>query len=321
MRRTGGDRIRPQTALAAALPIIREHTTKCSTGSAMSQKKRTIHSVTLVAKAGVDPAEQLSLEVLQWLSEQGITARRLLHPSEDLSATLGSETDLVLVFGGDGTVVSVCRRTLGTGAAVAGVNFGRVGFLTELSPDNWREPLERALHSGLVLRPRMSLHYRLERSGAILYEGEVVNEVVVTRGKMARLATLNLSVNSKPFVDLRSDGLILATSTGASGYAGSAGGPLMAPSLNAYIVAAICPYLSSFPPIVLTADTVFSVQVAEGELNLYLTLDGQEAYPLREGDRLEVWGMPDRIIMANFGLKNYFDRLCLAGFIRKARSH
>lgn len=285
----------------------------------MTQKK-TIHSITLVAKAGLAPAEKLSLEVQSWLAEKGIPTRRLLYPLDDVSASLGPEKDLFLVFGGDGTVVSVCRRTIGSGASVAGINFGRVGFLTELTPDNWREPLDKALKEGLALKPRVSLHYRLHRDGEVCHEGEVVNDVVVTRGKVARLASLDLSVNGKYFVSLRSDGMILSTSTGASGYACSAGGPLMLPRLNAYIVAAICPYLSSFPPLVLSAETVFSVLVSPGEKNLFMTLDGQEGRPLQEGDRLDVWGAPERILMASFGLKDYFDRLCLAGFVQETKN-
>jgi Predicted sugar kinase len=284
-------------------------------------QRHKITAVTLVAKAGLDVAEAKSIEVEQWLSEiRGIRVRRLLHSRENISDSLHRDTDLILVFGGDGTVVSVCRHSLGTGVPVAGVNYGRIGFLAELSPDNWQQPLEQALREGVVVRPRMSLQFHLHRDGEVALKGEVVNDVVVTRGEVARLANLELAVDSRPFVSLRSDGLILATPTGASGYACSAGGPLMRPKLNAYIVAAICPYLSSFSPLVLTADTVFSIQVALGEKNLFLTLDGQETYPLQEKDRLEVWGAPERILMASFGIKSYFDRLCLAGFVQESKN-
>ena len=277
-------------------------------------------AVTLVAKAGLDVAEAKSIEAQEWFTSKGIPTRRV-HPHEDISASLRRGKDLVLVFGGDGTVVSVCRHSLGAGVPVAGVNYGRIGFLTELSPDSWQQPMEQALREGVELRPRMSLQFNLYRDDEVILKGEVVNDVVVTRGEVARLASLELSVDSMPFVSLRSDGLIVATPTGASGYACSAGGPLMRPKLNAYIVAAICPYLSSFSPLVLTADTIFSIQVALGEKNLFLTMDGQEAYPLQEKDRLEVWGVPERIFMASFGIKNYFNRLCLAGFVQESKNH
>ena len=277
-------------------------------------------AVTLVTKAGLDVAEAKSIEAQEWFTSKGIPTRRV-YPHEDISVSLRRGKDLILVFGGDGTVVSVCRHSLGTGVPVAGVNYGRIGFLTELSPDSWQQPMEQALREGVDLQPRMSLQFNLHRDGEVVLKGEVVNDVVVTRGEVARLASLELSVDSMPFVSLRSDGLIVATPTGASGYACSAGGPLMRPKLNAYIVAAICPYLSSFSPLVLTADTIFSIQVALGEKNLFLTMDGQEAYPLQEKDRLEVWGVPERILMASFGIKNYFNRLCLAGFVQESKNH
>lgn len=282
--------------------------------------KRKIASVGLVAKAGLEAAENLSLEVEQWLRDRGLATGRFLHPTDDVAELLGSEKDLFLVFGGDGTVVSISRRTLGQGVPIAGVNFGRVGFLTELEPENWLAPLAEALKNGLSVEPRMSLRYKLYRAGEALYSGEVVNDVVVTRGKVARLARLDLGVNNKDFVSLRSDGLILSTPTGASGYAGSAGGPLLLPSVNAYIVAAICPYLSSFPPMVLSSETLFSVKVTEASPDLYLTMDGQEAYALVEGDQLEVWGEPERFFMADFGQKDYFERLRRVGFVQESKT-
>jgi NAD+ kinase len=224
--------------------------------------------------------------------------------------------DLVLVFAGDGTMVSVARQSLGRSLPIAGVNFGRVGFLAELSADNWREHLQKALDAGILIERRMSLYWSLNREGHTPLRGEVVNDAVVTRGKVARLVSLHLAVNGRPFVSLRSEGLILSTPTGSSGYACSAGGSLLLPTLNAYVVAAICPYLSSFPPLALSPETVFSVSVGEAVPDLYLTLDGQEAHPLAEGDRLDVYGAPERVLMADFGLKNYFERLCRAGFVQ-----
>lgn len=281
------------------------------------KKLHTIRSVTLVVKAGLESAARMSEVVETWFTHRGVPVRRFFHPTDCLPDCLGPERDLLLVFGGDGTVVSLSRYTLGMGIPVAGINFGRVGFLTELTPDDWEAPLERALEHGVRLQPRMSLCYHVKRKGELLYEGEVVNDVVVTRGKVARLVSLELAVNGQHFVFLRSDGLIMSTPTGASGYACSAGGPLLQPSINAYVVAAICPYLSSFPPLTIKPETVFSVRVAESAPDLYLTIDGQEARDLHEGDLLEVWGRPERILMADFGLKNYFERLRLVGFVQE----
>jgi len=276
--------------------------------------------VGLVVKESNEAAVRTCALAERWLQGHGVECRVIKHPHESIVDGLLPETDLLLVFGGDGTIVSVARQSLGMGIPIAGVNFGQVGFLAELSEDAWEEALGVALSAGFMIQRRMALRYALYRGQECIHQGEVVNDVVVTRGKVARLANLHLGVNGLPFVTLRSDGLILSTPTGASGYAGSAGGPLVLPTLSAYVVAAICPYLSSFPPLVLNHETTLCVTVGEAVPDLYLTLDGQEAHTLAGGDRLEVSGVPDRILLADFGRKDYFSRLVQAGFVQCKRS-
>jgi len=273
-----------------------------------------VASVTLVAKAGNIAAEAMCDTVREWLAQRNIRTCAFRHPDDDI---LNAAGDLILVFGGDGTMVSLARQTLGMGVPIAGVNFGKVGFLTELEIGTWEAALTDVLEKGLRVESRMSLYFTLIRGGEKLRQGNVVNDVVVTRGKVARLVNLLLGVNGSPFISLRSDGLIISTPTGASGYACSAGGPLLLPTLNAYVVAAICPFLSSFPPLVLRPENVFTVTVGEAAPDLYLTLDGQEAYALSEGDTLEVRGIPGALQIADFGLKSYFDRLLKVGFVQE----
>lgn len=272
----------------------------------------------LVVKSDNTAAETVSRDVLAWLEHKGVACRRL--PEHDLCPAVVRDTDFLLILGGDGTMVSVARQTMGMGIPLAGVNFGRVGFLAELSEHDWRSALENALSSGITVDSRLALEYTLLRGGAEVQRGRVANDVVVTRGRVARLVHLVLSINGEPYISLRSDGLILSTPIGSTGYAGSAGGPLLMPTVNSYVVAAICPYLSSFPPLVLTPETVFSIEIGEAAPDLYLTLDGQEAYPLEEGDRLDVRGEPGSILMADFGVQGYFERLCQAGFVHEPRS-
>lgn len=280
-----------------------------------------VNSVALVVKEGNLAGEAACEQVSQWLRARDVPFSLSRHPAQDIATTLLPGADLVLVFAGDGTMVSVARQCIDLGIPVAGVNFGRVGFLAELSEDSWQEALDAVLAGGLIVDERLSLKFSHFRDGELMHSGEVVNDVVVTRGKVARLISLQLSVNGDPFLTLRSDGLIFSTPTGSSGYAGSAGGPLMLPTMHAYVVAAICPYLGSFPPLVLEPETVFSVRVGEGAADVYLTLDGQEAYALEEGDELRVSGVPGRVRMANFGLQSFFSRLLQAGFAQETKRH
>jgi NAD+ kinase len=280
---------------------------------------RKLASVALMVKGGNQPAKATCRNVEQWLRARGVCVLSCGCNDGSFLCDDCADADLVLVFGGDGTIVTVAHDMLGTGIALAGVNFGQVGFLAELSEENWQRQLGEVLEKGLLVEPRMSLRYELSRNGRRILCGEVINDAVVTRGKVARLLNLILKVNDAPFILLRSDGLIFATPTGSSGYAGSAGGPILMPGLNAYVAAAICPYLNNFPPLVLSPETVFSVTVAEAFPDVYLTFDGHETHPLEPGDRLEVRGAPERFFMADFGLKNYFERLCEVGFVQTAK--
>lgn len=280
---------------------------------------RELRVATLIVKENNQAGMRTSAQVAAWLEKQGVAHRVVLHPSEPVGERVLPETDLAIIFAGDGTMVSVARQLVGRDIPVAGINFGRVGFLAELSESTWQQAFFAALQSGFTVQKRMALQYTLYRGEQCLCRGEVVNDAVVTRGKVARLVSLQLQVNNSPFVSLRSDGLIFSTPTGASGYAGSAGGPLVLPTLDAYVVAAICPYLSSFPPMILSHDTLFSVKIEETAPDLYLTLDGQEVHPLSEGDCLELSGVPGRIVLADFGLNSYFSRLVQAGFVHETK--
>ncbi len=277
-----------------------------------------ISSLGLIVKQGNAEAEAEARAVRRMLEERGVVVYQAEH-GQDNDACVGlPPVDMVLALGGDGTLVSIGRALLGRGIPLAGLNFGRVGFLAELTRATWRPALERAVEHGFTVEERMSLAFSLRRDGREILAGEVLNDVVVTRGKLARLVRLELAVDDKPFMLLRSDGLILSTPTGATGYSCSAGGPLLHPGLNAYVVAAICPFLSSFPPMALTPSTPFSVTVGEAGTNLYLTLDGQETHSLEVGDCLHAHGLPGRHLTASLGTTDYFERLRSVGFVQEA---
>jgi NAD+ kinase len=275
---------------------------------------RALAALALVVKKGNRRAEAACADIAVMLTGRGIPFSTAFHPDDDPAARLPPGVGLILVLGGDGTFVAVARRCLDRDIPMGGVNFGRVGFLNELSPENCVAVLEKALDAGLATQKRMSLHYTLLRGKERRLRGEAINDVVLTRGQVARLCNLRLSVDGRPFVGLRSDGLIFSTPVGSSGYSGSAGGPLMAPELNAYTVTAICPYLNGFHPLALCPETVFSVRIEEPSPNSYLTVDGQESHPLAGGDVLEVYGLRERLIMADFKAAGYFERLLQRGF-------
>lgn len=285
-----------------------------------------IQSVALVYKQYNESALSAAKTVEQWLTSRGVSVLAIEHkqdsidaeslnvsPQIDLHAL--SHVDIIIVLGGDGTIVSVVRQLLGITVPIVGINFGKVGFLAELSADSWEQGLENILANKIRVEKRMSLCLKLERNKEIIYQGEVVNDAVVTRGKVARLGLLNLVFDDQHFASLRSDGLIVSTPTGSTGYACSAGGSLLHPSIAAYIVAAICPFLSHFPPLVQSSSTQLSITIGDSDPDIFLTLDGQLSLSLQTGDSLSIHGYPDRFCFAELGIATYFERLLRSGFV------
>ncbi len=276
-----------------------------------------VTSVALILKKNNPAACETGRQVAAWLEARAVPCPIILHDGEGQPTYTIPEVDFVLAFGGDGTMVAVARKLLGRTTPLAGVNFGKVGFLAEISQNTWEQSLTEILQKGVRAEPRMGLRYSLSRQGHEICSGDVINDVVVTRGRLARLVNLELKVNDEPFMLLRSDGLIFSTPTGSTGYCCSAGGPLLLPGIESYVVAAICPFLSSFPPLVLHCDTTFSVTVGEAGTDLFLTLDGQEIYPMMVGDTLTVTGVQERFFLAQVGQQSYFERLRRIGFVQE----
>lgn len=272
-------------------------------------------SAALIVKQGNPQALELGRKMEAWLRERGVTAWLGMHESGGFPAGF-PQVDVIFSLGGDGTFVSIARNLPDKRIPLAGVNFGQVGFLANIAPKSWQESLTTLLEQGLKIESRMGLGYRHIRDGRILERGMVVNDVVVTRGELARLVNLELYVNGTPFMLLRSDGIIISTSTGSSGYARSSGGPLLYPSLDAYVVTAICPYLGTFPPVVLEAETHFCMTAGQTGASLFLNLDGQEAHAMEPGDRVEVFGIPDAFRVLEQSPGAYFGKLRSVGFIQ-----
>ena len=278
--------------------------------------RRPIRSVALLGKP-LKAADALRLAAQSWFMKLGIPCVSFLYDHADAFLEERLEgADLVIVFGGDGTLVSVSRRLAEHPRPILGVNLGRVGFLTEVDPETWEEAFTRLLEDGVLLEKSLMLRYHLRRGGETVVQGLAVNDIVLSRGGPARLVSLALTVDDIRLAVLRADGLIVSTPTGSTGYTGSARGPLLHPGLGAYAVTAICPFLSNFLPMVVAGETRFSIAVEESCPEIYLTVDGQESLQIREGDVLETVGEPDRVCFARIDGEGYFAKLRAVGFIQ-----
>lgn len=276
-----------------------------------------VRAVALCGKAGSEKAEYLRKAMCRWFSDRAVPCVSFAFDPDapDFFAKI-AEADLVIVLGGDGTLVSVARRLTAAPKPVMGVNLGRVGFLAEVSASSWDLAFEEMLDSGILLESGLVLKYSLHREGREIRKGLAVNDLVVSRGGAARLVSLALTVDGRRLAVLRADGFIVSTPTGSTGYTGSARGPLLHPGLDAYALTPICPFMSNFLPMVVSGETRLSITVDEAGSEIYLTVDGQECLPLQEGDSLRVTGKPDGIRFARIDDEGYFAKLRYAGFVR-----
>ena len=278
-------------------------------------------SILLVTRADDPAASRLGGEMAEFFQGRGVATAVAEHrpdmPGLGPDSVGGGEAppDLVLVLGGDGTYISVARRAHALGTPILGLNMGRVGFLAELSARDWRGALDRVLDGGYQLRGATVIEYAVERGGEEILRSSAVNDVVVSRGRLARLITLELDVDGDRLTTLRSDGFIVSTPGGSTGYSGSAGGPLIHPDLNGLVLTPVCPFLSGLKPLVVPDSCRIDVKVLEPRGEVYLSEDGQVAHDLVHGDIVRLARSGSDLQVVDLGLASPFDRLRNRGFI------
>ena len=246
-----------------------------------------MHSVTsilLVTKARHAAAEATAAAVSQWLEAHGVACSALPAdcPSEKLVGRART-SDAILILGGDGTFVGVGRKLAGLDIPLLGINFGQVGFLTELSAVGWEPALERLLAGKMITRTCLLLAWELLRGGTPIASGHAANDVVVGRGAIARVLPVHVFVDGEDMGVVRSDGVIVSTPLGPSPYALSAHGPLVHPKVQALTLTPISPFFKSFPPIVLPADSRIRLETDAAAPDAFLTVDGQEPRTFSSG--------------------------------------
>ncbi|MBQ4568123.1 MAG: NAD(+)/NADH kinase [Desulfovibrio sp.] len=272
--------------------------------------------ILLVSKAGHAAAGDLCREVAQWLLARGHQATTIAAGQDDRA--FASPLDLAIVLGGDGTMLGTCRRLAGRAVPILGINFGRVGFLTEVQPQEWQARLTDCLAGRLPLRRSLVLHWRLLRHGQELAGGHAVNDVVLGRGTLARLVCLDITVDDQWLGHLHSDGLVISTPLGSSSYCVSAGGPLICPGLDAMTFTPICPFLHVIPPMAFPCGSVFHLRVDEGSIDCHITIDGQEGQAVAIGDVIEVSCLPGAVLIYGSEIP-FFERLRKRGLMPEGK--
>ncbi|MDX6290329.1 MAG: kinase [Blastocatellia bacterium] len=222
---------------------------------------------------------------------------------------LASSVDLILVLGGDGTMIAAARMVSDTEVPVIGVNYGGLGYLAEFPIEELFAALESILAGQYKLQKRVMLAVELWRGTELLTRNRVLNDVVVNKSALARIIEIEAFLDDQ-FVNMfRADGLIVATPTGSTAYNLSAGGPVIYPSMNAVVITPICPFTLSNRPIVVPDDSKIDVRLMTDKEDVALTLDGQVGFPLQAGDRIVIRKSRTTFNLVQPPNRNYFDVL------------
>ena len=208
-----------------------------------------------------------------------------LCQSMTLEQMLG-DIDLMIVLGGDGTLLHAARNFIGSGTPILGINLGRLGFLTETPVGDMFETVDEIMSGRLITERHFSLNAEIWRGDTMLASGQAMNDVVIERSIHPRMIGFEMYVDKQFVFRMRGDGLILATPAGSTAYALSAGGPIVHPSVNAISVVPVCPHTLSNRPIVVSADDDIELHLQESHHCASLNLDGQELLSLEQGDRV-----------------------------------
>jgi len=223
-------------------------------------------------------------------------------------ADLGKRADLLITFGGDGTLLSVARYAP-KGVPVLGVNMGTLGFLTEVRVEEFPAVLEGVLAGKFEAEDRVTFDVAVEGPEREKRTYRVLNDATINKSALARIVDMKVSVSGFFVSTFRADGLIVATPTGSTAYNLSAGGPIVYPTMGAMIITPICPHMLSNRPLVLPDNMDIEIGIIAKNQEIFLTLDGQEGLPVGERDRVHVKKSNQPVLLVQSPNKNYFDVL------------
>lgn len=205
------------------------------------------------------------------------------YPREEIPA----KSDIIIVFGGDGTLLGVARLVGDTGVPILGVNLGSLGFITEVAKDEVIRNIDTIFSPDCCYEERIMLIADVYRGGEKLVHHNALNDVVLNKSALSRMFEIDININNQYVTTFRVDGLIISTPTGSTAHSLSAGGPILYPTLESFLLTPICPHTLTSRPIVLPDTFVLNLSIKSGD-DVYMTLDGQVGYPLKVKDRIRI---------------------------------
>lgn len=257
----------------------------------------------------IQKADELEI----WLKSRDISVikKEMFSPE---SAVSGSQSSLapndlfcVLVLGGDGTFLSAVRWIGDAPIPVLGIKFGEVGFLAEISEDNLFEAVSAVIHQDVTTSPRMRLRADIFREDRLIATETVLNDIVINKGALARLASIKTLLDNHYLTTYRADGLIVATPTGSTAYSLAAGGPIVHPTVPGIILTPICPFTLTIRPLIIPDSVVITIVLEKEAADVLATFDGQSGIELHNNDTIRIQKSPYPLLMIRLPGQRYFD--------------
>jgi len=285
----------------------------------MSAKTKPVRTIGLFGKYGSKDVGGIIEHICEFLRK-----RSLLVLLEDATAdfmeqkcansqplaVINQGIDLAIVVGGDGTMLHVARTLAPFGVPLIGVNLGHLGFLTDISTEQMYEELTRILDGDFESEERILLEAEVVRDGKVLHAANAFNDVVINKGQLARLIEFETWVDGEFVNSTRADGIIVATPTGSTAYALSAGGPILHPTLPAIVLVPICPHTLSDRPLAVSSDShVEIVMTSTAQQSAHVTLDGQTNFSIQDNDRVRVRRAERAVTLIHPSRRNHYDVL------------
>lgn len=250
-------------------------------------------NIGIITKRNSREAVNLVRDLLPWFKERGYNMFLNEEAAHNLEVQgyspeeIREQADVVIAFGGDGTLLAAARTVQGTGTPILGVNLGGLGFMAEVPVEEVNEAVEKALAGECSIEERVMLNAFVHRAGERIRQRSVLNDLVINKGALARIIHMDVAVDGHHLTTFNADGLIFASPTGSTAYSLSAGGPILYPTLRCLLLTPICPHALSNRPIVLPDNVVITTSISSGD-DVYLTMDGQVGFSLKAGDVVEV---------------------------------
>ena len=280
-----------------------------------------IETVGVVVKPNHAEAWQTACDLSEWLEKRNVKLvgkpfslePAAAGPQCDIETVdqddFAADADLIVVLGGDGTMISTARLIGDHDALVLGINYGSLGYLTEFRIEEMFSALEAVLAGDYIVDSRVMLTAEHRRGDEVLARGRVLNDVVINKAALARIIEIEADLNGQFVNSFRADGLIVSTPTGSTAYNLSAGGPIVYPSMNAVVITPICPFTLTNRPIVVPDNAEIELCLLSDSEDVVLTLDGQTGYTMRAQDRVRIRKSNTTFNLVEPSSRNYFDVL------------